>query len=87
MGKIFNEEKYQRTRTCFLDKYGGLSLYDIDTEKRYSIGDKGFLFVNGDVYALIGNPDHQYFCTHDDLFERILETEYNSDITLKVIQK
>ena len=25
----------QRYRTRFLAKYGGLSLYDIDTEKRY----------------------------------------------------
>ena len=30
----------QRYRTRFLAKYGGLSLYDIDTEKRYSIDDK-----------------------------------------------
>ena len=26
--------------TCFLAKYGGLSLYDIDREKRYYIDDK-----------------------------------------------
>ena len=30
----------QRSRTSFLAKYGGLSLYDIDMEKRYSIYDK-----------------------------------------------
>ena len=38
-------KKYdQRSRTCFLDKYGGLSLYDIDTEKRYYIDDKEIHF-------------------------------------------
>ena len=52
-------KKYdQRSRTRFLAKYGGLSLYDIDTEKRYSIDDKEIHFVKGDRYALIGNPDH-----------------------------
>ena len=74
-------KKYdQRSRTCFLDKYGGLSLYDIDTEKIYSICDKEIHFVKGERYALIGNPDHpdgtstdhEYFCIHDDLFDIIL---------------
>ena len=52
-------KKYdQRYRTRFLEKYGGLSLYDIDMEKRYSIDDKDIYFVKGDGYALIGNPDH-----------------------------
>ena len=61
-------------------KYGGLSLYDIYMEKRYSIDDNEINFVKGDGYALIGNPyhpdgsstDHEYFCIHDDLFDRIL---------------
>ena len=85
----------QRSRTRFLDKYGGLSIYDIDTEKIYSIGDKEIHFVKGYGYALIGNPDHpdgtstdhEYFCIHDDLFDIILETDQNSDIILKVIYK
>ena len=70
----------QRYRTCFLAKYGGISLYDIDMEKRYSIDDKEIHVSKGDGYALIGNPDHldgsstdhEYFCIHDDLFDRIL---------------
>ena len=74
---------YQRYWSCFLAKYGGLSLYEIDTEKRYSIDDKDMTFVKGDGYALIGNPyhpdgtsaDHEYVCIHDDLFDRILETD------------
>ena len=67
----------QRYRTCFLAKYVGLSLYDIDTEKRYSIDEKEMHFVKGEGYALIGNPDfpdssstdHEYFCIHEDLFD------------------
>ena len=73
----------QRNRTHFLAKYGELSLYAIDFEKRYSIDDEDIHFVKGDVYALIGNPyhpdatstDHEYFFIHDDLFDRILETD------------
>ena len=64
-------------------------------EKRYSIDYKGIRFVKGYRYALIGNPDHpdgtstdhEYFCIHDDLFDRILETDQNSDIILNVIHK
>ena len=59
----------QRYRTLFLAKYGGIYLYDIDTEKRYSIDNKDIHFVQGDGYVLIGNPyfpdgsstDHEYF--------------------------
>ena len=71
-------------------KYGVISLYDIYFGKRYSIDDEDIHFVKGDIYALIGNPDHpdgistdhEYFCIHDDLFDRILETDKNSDIIL-----
>ena len=48
----------QISRTCFLAKCGGLSLYDIDMEKRYSIDDKEIHLVKGYRYALIGNTDH-----------------------------
>ena len=44
----------QRTRIRFLAKYGGLSLYDIDMEKRCSIDFKCIHFVKGVGYALIG---------------------------------
>ena len=94
-GKLSMKKYDQRSHTCFLAKYGGLSLYDIDTEKRYSIDDKEIHFVKGDRYALIGNPDHpdgsstyhEYFCIHENLFDRILESDQDSDITLKVIHK
>ena len=50
-------------------EYGGLYLYGIYFEKRYSIDDEDIHFVKGDEYALIGNsyhPDvtstyHEYF--------------------------
>ena len=79
------KKNYQITRTRFLEKYGGLSLYYIDFEKRYPIDDEYIHFVKGYGYALIGNPDHpfgtstdhEYLCIHDNLFDRILETEHN----------
>ena len=63
-----------------MEKYGGLSFYDIDMEKIYFIDDKETNFVKVDKYALIGNPyhsdgtstDHEYYCIHDDLFDKIL---------------
>ena len=75
----------QITCTCLLDKYGELYLYDIDTDRRYTIDDEYINFVRGYRYDLIGNPDnsygtstdHEYFFIHDDLFGRILETEQN----------
>ena len=76
-------------------KYGGLSLYDINFERRYSIDDEEINFVKGYEYDLVGNPDHpygtstdhEYFCIRDNLFDRILETDQNSEIILKVIHK
>ena len=82
--EILSMNKYdQISRTCFLAKYVGISLYDIYMEKRYSIDDKDIHFVKGYGYYLIGNPDHpdgtstdhEYFCIHDDLFKRILEID------------
>ena len=89
-------KKYdQRYCNRFLSKYGGLSLYYIDTEKRYSIDEKEMHLVKGEIYALIGNPDftdgsstdHEYFCIHEDLFDRILATEQDSDITLNLFHR
>ena len=89
------KKNYQRTRNCFLAKYWGLSLYDIDFEKRYSIDDEDIKFLKGYGYALIGNwdhpdgtsDDHESFFINYDLFNKILETDQNSDISLKVIHK
>ena len=78
-----------------MGKYGGLSLYEIHFEKIYFIDDKDIHFVKWDVYAFISNSenidgtstDHEYFLTRDDFFDRILETDHNSDIVLQVINK
>ena len=59
----------QITRTCFLDKYGGLYIYDIGFGKIYSIDDEDIYFVKGYGYVSIGNTDnpdgnstdHEYF--------------------------
>ena len=40
-------KNYQRTRTCFVAKYGGLSVYDIGFGKRYSIDDEYINFLKG----------------------------------------
>ena len=82
-GKSSMRKNDHRTCTCFLAKHGGMSLYDIDFGKRYSIDGEDIHFVKSKVYALIGNPDHpdgtstdhEYFCIHDDLFKRILEID------------
>ena len=55
--KLLMKKDDQKYRTRFLAKYGGLSLYYIDTENRYSIDEKEMHFVKGEGYALIGNPD------------------------------
>ena len=78
--KLSMKKDDQRYRTCFFTKYGGLSIYDFDTEKRYSIDEKEMHFVKGEGYALIGNPDfpdgystdHEYFCIHEDFFSQNL---------------
>ena len=85
----------QRSHTSFLVEYDGISLYDIDLDKIYKFDYEYIFFVNKDWYALIGNPDHphgtstyhEYFIIHDDLFDRILETDQNTDISLKVAPK
>ena len=52
-------------------------------------------FVTGEGCALIGNPefpdgsltDHEYFCIHEDLIDRILATDQDSDISLNLIHR
>ena len=64
-------------------------------QKIYFIDNKVIIFVKGDRYALISKPyhpdgtstDNEYFGINDDLFDIILETDHNYDITLKVIHK
>ena len=63
----------------FLAKYGSLAVYDEDLEKRFIINHEQLQFNKTDGWTLIGIPDkedgtlsyHDYFCIHDDLFDRI----------------
>ena len=48
----------KRTRTCFLEKYGDLSLQDIFFEKIYYIDYEDIHFVKHGRYSLISNPDN-----------------------------
>ena len=85
----------QRTLTCFFSNFGGISLYDIYFGKTYLIEDEDINLVNGYGYAIIGNSDspdgtstdHEYFFIHNDLFDKIIETDQNEDIALKMIHK
>ena len=89
------KKTYQIYRTCFLEKYGGLSIYDVDTKHRYKTDNEEIKLVNKYGYALIGNPDHtdgtstykEYFIIHDDLFDQILATAQNNITVLKFIPK
>ena len=66
----------------FLAEYGSLALYDEDLEKRFIIDHEQLQFDKTDGWNLIGIPekeygtlyDHEYFCIHDDLFDRIKST-------------
>ena len=88
IGEIYYEKNHQITFTRFLEKYGGLFIYDIGFEKIYSIDDEDIQFVKGYGYDLIGNPknpdgtsnDHEYIFICDDLFDITLENDQNSDI-------
>ena len=78
-----------------MEKYGGLSIYNIDFGEIYSIDNEEIQSVKGYGCVLIGNlyhPDgtstyHEYFCIHDDFFNKILENDQNYDIILKVNHK
>ena len=60
-----------------MDKYGRISLYDIDFEKTYIIHYQDIHFAKGDGYNSIRNPDntygtstdHESFPFRDDLFD------------------
>ena len=66
----------------FLAKYGSLSLYDEDQEKRFIIDQEQLEFDKTDGWTFIGIPekkygsfsDREYFFIRDDLFDRIKST-------------
>ena len=65
--------------TIFCKKHGSLDLYDEDLEKRFIIDHEQLQYDKNSGWGLIGIPekpyetlvDHEYFCIHDDLFDRI----------------
>ena len=85
----------KRYCTQFFVKYVSLSIYDVYLKKRYTIDQEDIIFVKKYGYAFIGNPDkpdgismdHGYFFMHDDLFDRIISTNHNDSISLKIIPR
>ena len=88
MGKINIKNKIQVSKDMFLEKYGSLDLYDEDLEKIFIIDHEKLQFDKTDGWNLIGIPekeygtlsDHDYFCIHDDLFDRIESTHQDINI-------
>ena len=72
----------------FLEKYGSMALYDEDTKKIFINDHKILEFNKTDGWNLIVIPekedgtlsDHEYFCIHDDLFDRIQSTHQDRNI-------
>ena len=85
-GKKHIKNKSQVPRATFLAKYGSLTQHDEDTEERKIIDHEILEFNKTDGWHLIRIPDkeygtlsdHEYFCIHADLFDRIQSThQYN----------
>ena len=93
MGKIAYQENTQLSCTIFLKKCGSLDLYDEDLDKRFIIGHKQLQFDKNSGWTLIEIPDkpdgtfsdHEYFCIHDDLFDRIQSTSQDRNIMWEFI--
>ena len=85
--KTHIKNKSQVSKTMFLAKYGSLDLYDEDLEKIFIIDHEKLQFDKTDGWTLIGIPekeygtlsDHEYFCIHDDLFDRIKSTHQDQN--------
>ena len=80
--KTHIKNKSQVSKTMFPSKSRSLDLYDEDLEKRFIIDHEQLEFDKTDGWTLIGIPeneygslsDHDYFCIHDDLFDRTKST-------------
>ena len=87
------KNKRQLLCNTFLEKYNSLDLYDEDLEKIFIIDHKELEFDKNYGWTLIGIPpnpdgylpDHEYFCIHDDIFDRIQSIHQNNNISLKII--
>ena len=73
------KKKSQVSKAIFLSKYVSLALYDEDPKKIFIIDHKQLKLDKTDGWTLIRIPekedltlsDHEYFCIHDDIFDRI----------------
>ena len=77
----------------FLAKYDSLDLYYEDLKKIFIIDHEQLQFDKNDEWDLIRIPekpdgtlfDHEYFCIHDDIFDRIQSTNKDRNIMCKFI--
>ena len=77
----------------FLAKCGSLAPYDEYLEKIFTIDHEQLEFDKNVGWNLIGIPekpdgtlsDHEYFCIHDDLFDRIQSTHQDRNIMWRFI--
>ena len=87
------KNKSQVSKAIFLVKYVSLALYDEDLKRRFIIDNEQLEFYKTDGWTLIGIPDkeygtlyyHDYFCIHDDLFDRIQSTHQDRNILWRFI--
>ena len=91
--KLNIKNKSQLSCTMFFAKYVILDLCDEDLKKRIIIGHEHLEFIKNAGWNLIGIPekpdgtlsDHEYFCIHDDLFDKIKSTHQDRNIMWKFI--
>ena len=77
----------------FIEKYGSLDLYDEYLEKIFIIDHEQLESDKNSGWTLIGiteKPDgnlsnHEYFCIHDDIFDRFQSTHQDRNIMWKFI--
>ena len=87
------KSKSQLSKATFLAKYGSMDLYDEDLKKIFIIDHEQLQFNKTDGWTLIWIPekeygtlsDHEYFCIHDDLFDRIQSTHQDRNILWRFI--
>ena len=92
-GKLNIESKRQLSCTMFIAKYFSLALYDEDLKKRFIIDHELLQFDKNDGWTLIEiseKPDwtfsdHEYYCIHDDIFDRIQSANQDRNIIYKFI--
>ena len=91
--KLDIKNKIQLSCTMFLAKYGSLDLYDKDLKKIFIIDQEQLQFYKNYGWNLIRIPekpdgtlpDNEYFCIHDDLFDRIQSTNQDRNSMWKFI--